>query len=52
MLCMDCQQPIEYGRGWSGVCPPCRGKRSAKVIREKREKHGPGYFDKRKEMRG
>lgn len=52
-LCQDCQKPIEYGRGWgaNGVCPTCRGKRSANVIREKVRKHGPGYCTSPKKRR-
>jgi hypothetical protein len=26
------------------LCAKCRGRRAAKVNREKRERHGPGYF--------
>jgi hypothetical protein len=49
-LCQDCQQPIPYGRGWgaNGVCPPCRGKRSAAVNRAKAAKHGAAYFTPKK----
>lgn len=45
MTCQDCQKTIQYASTWSGgVCAHCRGKRAAKVVRAKREKHGPTYF--------
>lgn len=29
------------------VCRKCRGARAGKVNREKADKHGPAYFDRR-----
>lgn len=49
--CQDCGGDIPYGRGFGGsVCSKCRGKRVAKINKEKLLKHGPGYFLKRKEV--
>lgn len=43
--CQDCQKPIPYGTTFGGgVCAHCRGKRAAKVVQAKRDKHGPAYF--------
>ena len=49
--CQDCDQPIPYGHGYSSVCAKCRGKRAAKIVREKAAKHGPAYFDRRSDAR-
>lgn len=46
--CQDCEEEIPYGVGSGGsVCSKCRGKRAAKVNKEKALKHGKGYFDRR-----
>lgn len=46
--CQDCNQPMPYGRGFSGlVCAKCRGKRAAVANKAKAKKHGPAYFDRR-----
>lgn len=49
--CQDCQKEIPYGKGFGGsVCSVCRGRRVAKINKEKRLKHGPGYFGRKKEI--
>jgi hypothetical protein len=55
-FCADCGKPasgfaFSVGKPAppSGyfVCPSCRGKRAGRVNREKAEKHGKDYFDRR-----
>jgi len=50
-ICRDCQKPIPYGLCHGDVCPKCRGKRSALILKQKREKHGPHYTDRRSDAR-
>ena len=46
--CVDCGNPIEFGRGWGGggVCPKCRGRRGAKSAMEKAKLAGKGFGNK------
>lgn len=36
MVCQDCGEKIEYGRGWGGsVCVKCRAKRAHRSAQER-----------------
>ena len=39
-LCQDCRKELEYGRAYSGVCPPCRAARANKARRDREKASG------------
>ena len=48
MVCQDCGEKIEYGRGWGGsVCVKCRAKRASDSRRRLAELRGTPYAAKK-----